>query len=285
MKKNPFALVHLTERFFIGLMLLSLLLVVGSLIGILSTIITRGLPVLTVEMLTHTPEGGYYLGKGGGILNAIIGSLYLAGGATFLSLLIGLPLVIGINVYARRWVTLVRMSLDIMWGVPTIVFGAFGFMIMLWMGARASLFAGILVLTLLELPVVARTIDEFIRMVPPELWQAGLALGATRLEVSTSVILRQILPGLVTAVLLGFGRAIGDAASVLFTAGYTDRIPDSLFSPVASLPLAVFFQLNTPFPEVQQRAYASALVLTILVLLISLGSRWFAYRLGRFVVK
>jgi len=84
---------------------------------------------------------------------------------------------------------------------------------------------------------------------------------------------------------LAFGRAIGDAASVLFTAGYTDRIPVSLFQPVASLPLAVFYQMNTPFPEVQQRAYASALLLTIIVFVISLGSRVLSARLSRNIIN
>jgi phosphate transport system permease protein len=85
--------------------------------------------------------------------------------------------------------------------------------------------------------------------------------------------------------LLAFGRGIGDAASVLFTAGYTDRIPTSLLDPAASLPLAVFFQLGTPYPEVQARAYSAALVLTAIVLFTSLTSRWLSRRLGRFAVK
>jgi phosphate transport system permease protein len=93
------------------------------------------------------------------------------------------------------------------------------------------------------------------------------------------------MPGIVTASLLAFGRGIGDAASVLFTAGYTDRIPTSLLSPTASLPLAIFFQLGTPYPEVQNRAYASALILTIIVLVISLGSRLLSARLSRFINK
>ena len=122
-------------------------------------------------------------------------------------------------------------------------------------------------------------------MVPEELEHASLGLGATVLETKTKIVIRQILPGLITAVQLAFGRAIGDAASVLFTAGYTDRIPVSLFQPVASLPLAVFYQLNTPFPAVQQRAYASALLLTIIVLVISLGSRLLSARLSRFIIK
>jgi phosphate transport system permease protein len=94
-----------------------------------------------------------------------------------------------------------------------------------------------------------------------------------------------MLPGIATAILLAFGRGIGDAASVLFTAGYTDRIPTSLLRPAASLPLAVFFQLNTPYPEVQQRAYAAALILTLIVFAISLGSRWISGRLSKYIVK
>jgi phosphate transport system permease protein len=93
------------------------------------------------------------------------------------------------------------------------------------------------------------------------------------------------LPGIVTGIMLAFGRGIGDAASVLFTAGYTDNLPTSFARPVASLPLAVFFQLGAPFPEVQQRAYASALVLTVLILIVSLGARWIAARLNRNVIK
>jgi len=280
---------HIEEAFLKLLMLFSFLLVAGSLGGILFTVLARGLPSLSLEMLTQTPAGGFYLGgeQGGGILNAIIGSLYLAGGGTLLALVFSLPFALCMNVYASkwRWVGLVRLSLDVMWGIPSIVYGAFGFTIMLAIGMRASLIAGIFVLALLELPILTRSLDEFIQMMPCELSEASFALGATRLETARAVILRQLLPGLATAVLLAFGRGIGDAASVLFTAGYTDRIPQSLLDPVASLPLAVFFQLGTPFPEVQDRAYASALVLLVIVLVTSLGSRWISKKLGRYSVK
>ena len=127
--------------------------------------------------------------------------------------------------------------------------------------------------------------DEVIRRLPRDLAQAALALGSTKLEVALRVIIPQTLPGIVTAVLLAFGRGIGDAAAVLFTAGYTDRIPTSLMRPTASLPLAVFFQLGTPYPEVRERGYASALILTIIVLVVSFGSRWLAARLQRYTVK
>jgi len=114
---------------------------------------------------------------------------------------------------------------------------------------------------------------------------ASYALGATKLETATRVIFKQALPGILTATLIAFGRGIGDAASVLFTAGFTDSLPYSLFKPVATLPLAIFFQLGTPFPEVQQRGYASALVLTIIILLISIVSRALSKKFTRHVVK
>jgi len=278
---------HLEERFVKFLMILSFSLVIGSLGFILGTVLFKGLPALNLAMLTQTPKGGYYLGKEGGILNAIIGSLYLAGGATLLALIFSLPMALFLEAYARRsrYADFVRLSLDVLWGIPSIVYGAFGFTIMLALGMRASLLGGILVLALLELPIMTRGIDEVLRMMPFDLERASYALGSTRLETATRVVVRQMLPGIITAILLAFGRGIGDAASVLFTAGYTDRIPTSLLRPVASLPLAVFFQLGTPFPEVRQRAYAAALVLTLIILAVSLGSRWLSGRLAKYTLK
>jgi len=122
-------------------------------------------------------------------------------------------------------------------------------------------------------------------MVPPELKEISYALGTTRLETTMSVVLRQALPGMITAVLLAFGRGIGDAASILFTAGYTDEIPSSLFDPVASLPLAVFFQIGTPIPEVQERAYAAALILLLIVLMVNIISRFLGWRFSRHIIR
>lgn len=276
----------LEENLFKWIMRASLLLVVLVLGVIIVTITWKGIGALNWAMLTQTPQGGYYLGKEGGILNAITGSLYLAAGATLLSLLLALPVVFYLHAYAgrTRLANGVRLALDVLWGIPSIVYGAFGFTLMLMMGLRASLLGGIIALALVELPILARTMDEVLRMVPPELIESTRALGTTRLELA-GTLLRQTIPGLVTAVLLAFGRGIGDAASVLFTAGYTDNMPQSLLRPVASLPLAVFFQLNTPFPAVQERAYASALVLMIMVLVISLLARLSLKRLGKYVIR
>src|SRR3972149_6970608 len=139
---------HVEEGIVKALMVLSFMLLAGSLGFILITILIKGLPALNWDMLTKTPQGGFYLGKEGGILNAIIGSLYLAGGATLLAILVSLPLALYLGTYVRRarWADFVRLSLDILWGIPSIVYGAFGFTIMLALGMRASLLAGILVL-------------------------------------------------------------------------------------------------------------------------------------------
>jgi phosphate transport system permease protein len=276
------------ERLFKGLMILATVLIISSLVLILLTVLLKGLPYMSLDMVTKTPQGGYYLGKGGGILNAILGSLYLAGGATLLAILFGLPVALYMNVFSRpgaRFVGACRFSFDVLNGVPSIVFGAFGFTIMIFFAMRASLLGGIIAIALLILPMMVRSIDEVLRLVPHELLEASYALGATRWETALKVVVRQALPGILTAVLIAFGRGIGDAAAVIFTAGFTDSIPGSLLRPVATLPLAIFFQLGVPIPEVQGRAHASALILTILILIISLAARLLARRLTRHVVK
>jgi phosphate transport system permease protein len=276
----------LEELFFTWLMRLSVA-VPALVLGLILLVITsRGLSALSWEMLTQPPQAAFYLGGSGGILNAILGSIYLALGATVLALLIGVPMVLYLHSYGRRGSLggRVRLALDVMWGIPSIVYGAFGFALMVMVGLRASLLAGIITLAFVILPILARTFDEVLHLTPPELREITLSLGTTRLEY-LGVLLRQTLPGLLTATLLAFGRGIGDAAAVLFTAGYTDKMPDSLLRPVASLPLAIFFQLSTPFPEVQARAYASALVLTVLILGLSLLAHFSLTRLGKHVIR
>lgn len=289
--KKRWTSAHIEDLIMRILMILACTLLVAVLAGILITIFLRGLPAMNLELITTVPKGAFLLGGEGGILNAIVGSLLLAFGGTVLALLISLPIAFGINVYttgspaAARLASFFRMTLDVLWGIPSLVYGAFGFTIMIAFGMRASLGAGILVLTLLEIPIMVRAMDEVMRLVPDDLNFAALGIGATRLEAARGVLVRQTLPGLVTAVLLAFGRGIGDAASVLFTAGFSDRIPTSLNSASASLPLAVFIQLGAPFPEVRARGYATALVLTLTILIISILSRLLARRLSRNVIK
>ena len=279
---------RIEETVFRVLMVISTLAILSALIVIVCSILFKGLPALRLSMITQTPKGGYYLGREGGILNAILGSLYLAGGATFLAIVLSLGVVLYLNVYASRasrLASFTRFSFDVLWGVPSIVYGAFGFTIMVALGIRTSLLGGIIAVALLILPMMCRGMDEVIKMVPRELYEASLSLGATRLETALKVIVRQALPGMLTAVLIAFGRGIGDAASVIFTAGFTDSIPYSLLRPVATLPLAIFFQMGTPIPQVQERAYASALILTVIILIICGASRILTHRFTKHIVK
>lgn len=275
------------ESLFKLLMLASLSLVVTAFVAILATIVVKGASAMNLAMLLETPKGGYYLGKGGGIANAIAGTLYLGLGASLLSLLVGLPAALALQKeYARPWVSrLSRLVLDILWGTPSIVYGAFGFVVMVRFGIRASMLGGILALSLVMLPIMVRSMGEVIRAVPQELKESAYALGTTQTEVTLAVVLRQAVPGILTAILLAFGRGVGDAAALLFTAGYTDYMPGSLLDPVASLPLAIFFQIATPVPEVQARAYAAALILLAIVLAINLASRLLGRRFSRHVIQ
>jgi len=264
----------LEELFFKILMLVATVIVTGSFFLIVGTVVKKGVPYMNLDMITKTPGGGFYIGKEGGVLNAILGSLYIAGGATVLGLIISIPVAIYLNTYLNSKGTkanLLRIAYDVLFGIPSIVYGAFGFLVMVYFGIRASLLGGIVAVTLLVIPILVRTLDEVIRTVPLELRDAALSLGATRWEVA-KVIIKQIRPGIYTAILLSFGRAVGDVASVLFTAGFSDNIPTSLHQPAATLPLAIFFQLSSPVEEVQGRAYASALILTVLVLIITIFS-------------
>ena len=181
------------------------------------------------DMITQLPGGGFYIGKEGGVLNAIVGSIYIVGASTILGLLISIPIVFFINIYLKndsKLASITRLSFDVLYGIPSIVYGAFGFTIMIFLGLRTSLLGGIIVITLLIIPIFVRSMDEVARQLPKHLLEATYSLGATRYE-TIKVAIRQIAPGIATATLLSIGRAIGDAAGVMFTAGFTDSIPTS----------------------------------------------------------
>jgi len=271
------------EKIFKCLMIGSTMLILSVLLYILYIIMKKGLPSLSWEMVSQIPSGGFYLGKEGGILNAIMGSLYLIFFSVVISLMISVPVVMYLNFTLRRksrFAAFARLTFDVLFGIPSIVYGAFGFTVMIYLGLQASLLGGIIAVSMLIIPVMIRSIDEVAILIPLELVEATKSLGTTNYE-TIKVIIRQLLPGISTAVLLSIGRGIGDAATVLFTAGYTDSIPTSLTQPTATLPLAIFFQLSSPIEEVQNRAYAAALVLTIIILTLSFSARYFSRRLSK----
>lgn len=274
---------QIEEKIFKVIMIFAAMIIFGVLVYIIGTVFYRGLPALTLDMITKLPGGGFYLGKEGGVLNAIVGSIYIILGSLTISVLISVPLVMFINFYLPPksiFSAVIRFSLDILFGIPSIVYGAFGFALMIFLGVRASLIGGILAVAMLIMPIMMRSFDEITRLLSRDLPDALLSLGATKFEM-VKVILRQLMPGLVTAILLAIGRGIGDAATVLFTAGYTDNIPNSLNQPAATLPLSIFFQLGSPVEEVQNRAYASAIILTVIILILSFSARYFSSKFSK----
>lgn len=275
------------EKLFRVLMIIALAIVFGFVFSIIYTIFAKGWGAMSWDMITKLPGGGFYIGKEGGFLNAIVGSLYIVGASTILGLIISIPVVFFLNIYLSKKSKLayiVRLAYDVLFGVPSIVYGAFAFTIMVAFGLKTSLLGGIIVITLLIIPIFVRSMDEVAKEFPRDILDATYSLGATRWE-TISVVVRQIAPGIATATLLSIGRAIGDAAAVMFTAGYTDSIPTSLSQPAATLPLAVFFQMSSPIPEVQDRAYAAALVLTIIVLILSISGRYITNKFSKNKLK
>ncbi len=275
------------ENFFKYLLAFFTFSLIAILFFIVFEIVMKGVPALSWEMISEVPKGGFYFGKEGGIYNAIIGSIYLATGASVLAILISLPVALFINISLVKYVKIqntIRLILDLLWGVPPIVYGAFGFSIMIFFGLKASLLAGIITIALLITPVMIRAMDEVLRNIPLGLLESTLSLGATRFE-AAGIFFRQALPGIATAFLLGLGKGIGDTAAVMFTAGYTDYVPERLGEPAATLPLAIFYQLSSPIDEVKARAYAAAVILTLIILVISIASRYLSSKISKNTVS
>ena len=155
-----------------GLMLASIGIGAFFVVSVIWTTFKRGLPVLSWEMVSQLPSGGFYLGGKGGFLNAIVGSLYIVGGSTLLGLIIALPVVFYMNVYLKptsKFGYIARLAYDTLFGIPSIVYGSFAFTVMVWLGIRASLGGGILVTTLLIVPILIRSMDEVAKTIPQEI--------------------------------------------------------------------------------------------------------------------
>lgn len=171
------------ERIFKVLMIFTTAFILIILAIIIYSIFEKGFKSISWEILTQVPKGGYYYGKGGGILNAILGSLALAFGATCLAFVIGLPVALYINVFLirqKKIVQVIRFLLDLIWGIPSIVYGAFGFTLMIFIGLQTSLLAGIITVTLFILPIMIRSMDEILRTVPIGLMEASYSIGSNK---------------------------------------------------------------------------------------------------------
>ncbi len=264
LRKNFFAKIFLT--------ILGIVAVV-PLISILAFLLSKGLPNLSWEFLTSLPAA--YGDAGGGMGNAVVGTLMLV----VLAASAGVPLGIGTGIYlseARptdRFVNVVRMSTEMLAGVPSIVVGLFAYSIAVLPFGGFSAFAGGIALAVIMIPVIARTSEEVLRLVPIHVREAGLALGLPRWKVILRVILPACRKGLFTAVLLAVARASGETAPLLFTALNNRNWNWNPSKPTSSLPVQVYTFATSPSEEWHAMAWTGALLLVLIVLGVSLLAR------------
>ncbi len=269
---NRSAVRRLRSRVMVGLMGLAVVLAVLPLLLILGTLIAKGAGSLNLAFFTNVPVPAGE--TGGGVLHAIIGTLMIVGTAC----LIGLPLGIGAGIYcaeypASRLTFATRFVSDVLNGTPSIVVGVFAWTWIVASQKHFSAFAGSVALAILMVPMVTRTTEEMIKLVPHSLREAALALGYSRWRTSLSVVVRTTLPGIVTGSLLAVARVAGETAPLLFTALGSQYLSFNLDQPMAALPLVVFNYAIGPYEEWHQLAWATALVLILVVLVLSAAAR------------
>lgn len=255
------------------------LLTLTILFFIIGFIMSKGVHVITPEFLLGMPER---MGKEGGILPAIIGTIYVA----LLAVLIATPLGVGSAVYLTEYTResfvtrVIRFGTDALAGVPSIIFGLFGFIlfvIRLRMGW--SLLAGGLTLAFMILPTIIRTSQEAIRAVPQSLREVSLSLGGTKAQTVARMVLPNALPGILTGVILGMARSVEETAVVIFTAGSSLLIPRSLLDPARTM--SVHFYILAREGISMERAYGTAVLLIVTILVINAVAYMLMYRFMR----
>jgi phosphate transport system permease protein len=247
-------------------------LAIVPLIAILAYLLKQGAGALTLDFFTNSPRP---VGEpGGGMANAIVGTLILIGIASA----VGLPVGIGAGLYlaergGTRLANLVRFLADVLNGLPSIVMGIFAWQFLVRPIGHFSALAGGAAIGAMMIPLVTRTTEEMVRTVPQSLREAALALGYPRWRTSLQIVLRTALGGIVTGVLVAVARVAGETAPLLFTAIGNQFWSTKLTQPIAALPLQVFVYANSPYDEWHAQAWAGALVLIALVLVISVLAR------------
>lgn len=248
------------------------ILVVMPLLWILGYVVREGLPAISLTFFTQlpTPVGV----PGGGIANALVGSLMTVG----LGLLIAAPIGILSGIYAAMYPetplgVALRFGTDVISGVPSIVMGIFAYTVIVLPQRHFSALSGGIVLSFIMVPILIRTTEEMVRLVPNSLRDGSLALGAAEWKTSLSVILPAALSGLVTGILLAIARAAGEAAPMLFTAFGNPFMNVDLSQPVATLPHMIFVYASSPYEDWHQKAWGTALVLIALVFVLNVSAR------------
>lgn len=251
---------------------LAVLAAVVPLFSILIYVGIRGLPALNVAFFTQMPKP---IGEaGGGMLNAIVGSILLVTLATAIGLPVGIMAAIYLSEYGRgRLANTIRLFTEVMSGLPSIVVGIFAYTIVVRPLHHFSALAGGFALGVLMIPVVTRTAEEMIRMVPQSLREAGLALGLPKWRVILSIVLPSAASGIITGSMLAIARVAGETAPLLFTALNNAFFSTSLLQPIASLPVQIYTYATTPYEELHRLAWGGAFVLVMMVLITNLLTR------------
>jgi phosphate transport system permease protein len=269
-----------TQRVAVGFMWGLAAIVFAVLVFILAFILAHGLPHVTWSFLTESPSS---MGREGGIFPMILGTLLVAGLAVLVAAPIGVATAVYLTEYKRegRLTAVIRFGADCLAGVPSIIFGLFGFVFFaITLGMGLSVLSGSLTLALMVLPTIIRTSEEAIRAVPYAYREVSFGLGSTRWQTVIHVVLRSALPGISTGIVLSLGRSISETAAVMLTAGSALRLPRSLFD--SSRTLALHFYILSREGISMPNAYATASVLIIAILALNL----LAYSLmRRFVAK
>ncbi len=259
----------------VGLVLSSLSMALGliGLLWILWTLAFNGMSTLSWDFFTKsTPAPG---SAGGGMANAILGSLMIVGFATLVSTPIGILAGVYLSEFGRtsRFAQATRFVVDIMLSAPSIVIGLFVFAIAVATIGHFSGWAGSLALSLIAIPVVVRTTENMLNLVPGSLREAAFALGAPRWKVSLSVTLRAVKGGVVTGVLLAVARMIGETAPLLFTALNNQFFSTDMSQPMANLPVVIFNFAMSPYEDWQKLAWGGAFLIALVVLAINIAAR------------
>ncbi len=236
-------------------------------------VIIKGGNRLNWSLFTELPPAAFQ--EGGGIANAIVGTLILVGIAAAISIPIGVLAAVYLSEFApkkvARWI---RFATNVLSGVPSIIVGIFAYGAIVLRTDTFSAFAGGFALAVLMLPIIVRTTDEALQIVPQEVRWASVGVGASNFHTVLKIVLPAALPAIVTGTTLAIARAAGETAPLIFTALFTQFWPQGLFEPIPSLSVLVYNYATVPYENQKELAWAASLILVLLILLSSIISRW-----------
>jgi len=269
------------DRLVAALIALCVVVAVIPILVLLLFVVVKGLPgLLTPGFFTDPPHPQGV--PGGGVLNAIIGTLEIVGVASLMAVPIGALIGIFLSEYGRNQVgDTVRFISDVLTGLPSIAFGIFGYTVVVLTTHHFSAISASVALAVLMLPVILRATESALTLVPQALREAGLALGAPRWRVTLEIVVPAALGGIVTGALLAMARAAGETAPLLFTAFGNDLVQTNPLQPMGALALTVFRNALSPYPNLQDQAWAAALLLVLLVASVNILARAYVRRIQR----